>query len=74
MSKSAFNGDTLVRIKQLVEAAERDAKGAGKDKKNIHSSEKSESSSGGNGGSRGVHAVRKTAAGNVEEAGGEKKG
>ena len=42
MSKSTFNGDPLVRIKQFVEAAERDAKSAGKDKKSNRSSEKSE--------------------------------
>ena len=67
MSKTTFSGDPLVRLKQFVEAAEKDAKSTGKDKKSKRSNEKSESSSGGSGGSRGANAVGKTAAGKDEQ-------
>ena len=65
--KTTFSGDPLVRLKQFVEAAEKDAKSTGKDKKSKRSNEKSESSSGGSGGSLGANAVGKTAAGKDEQ-------
>ena len=67
MSKPTFSGDLLVRLKQFIEAAEKDSKSTGKDKKSKRSNEKSESSSGGSSGSRGANAVGKTAAGKDEQ-------
>ena len=67
MSKPTFSGDPLVRLKQFIEAAEKESKGTGKDKKRKRSNEKSESSSGGSSGSRGAKAVGRTAAGKEEQ-------
>ena len=57
MSKPTFSGDLLVRLEQFIEAAEKDFKSTGKDKKSKRSNERSESSSGGSSGSRGANAV-----------------
>ena len=66
VSKPTFSGDPLVRLKQFIEAAEKDSKSTVKDKKSKRSNAKSESS-GGNGGCRGADAVGKTAAGKEEQ-------
>ena len=66
MSKPTFSSDPLVRLNLFIEAAEKDSKSTGKDKKCKRSNEKSESSSGGSG-SRGASAVGKTAAGKDEQ-------
>ena len=67
MSKPTFSVDPLVRLKQFVEAAEKDSKSTGKDKKSKRSNEKSESSNGGRSGSRGGNDVEKTTAGKDEQ-------
>ena len=67
VSKPTFSGDPLVRLKQSIEAAEKDSKSTGKDKMSKSSNEKSESSSGGSCGSRGANAVEKTTAGKDEQ-------
>ena len=66
VSKPTSSGDPLVRLKQFIEAAEKDSKRTGKDEKSKRSNEKSESSSGGSSGSRGANTVGKTAAGKEE--------
>ena len=66
MAMPTIRGDPLVRLKQFIEAAERDSKSTGKDKNNKRSNEKSGSSSGGSG-SRGANAVWKIAAGQEEQ-------
>ena len=66
-SKPTFSGDPLVRLKQFVQAAEKDTESPGKDKSRQPSNEKSESSGGGKGGSRGANAVGRAAADKEEQ-------
>ena len=48
-SKSTLSGDSLVRIKQFIEAAEKDSKSPGKDKSKQRSNVNCENFSGGSG-------------------------
>ena len=59
MSKPTFSGDPLVRLKQFIEAAEKDTKSSEKDRSKQRSNVKNESSSGGSV-SRGANAGKES--------------
>ena len=65
MAKPTFGGDPLVRIKQFIEAAQRDTKTSGKDKRKPRLNVEKESFSGGSG-SCGASAVGRRGAGEEE--------
>ena len=66
VARPTFGGDPLVRLKKFIEAAEKDTKSSGKDKRKQRLNARNDSSSGGSG-SCGASAVGRRAAGEEEQ-------